>query len=239
MNAFFAVLAQPLGILLQTLYSFIGNYAISLIVLTTLIKILLYPSYKQQMMSTMGMQKIQAQVKDIQTKYQNDRALMNQKLQELYKKENVSPTAGCLPMIVQMIIIMGLFALLRNPILYMNSEDMVFAVHESFLWIEDLAQPDPWILPILAGIATFVSFYLSSQNQQSSMGGAMTVMMKYVFPLMIMWLARSYPAGLALYWFVSQFLQIFFTLRFNQLRKNEGKKPKKKKKPVRAGEGVR
>lgn len=239
MEALFGVLARPLGFLLQWLYALIGNYAISLIVLTIVTKIAMYPVYKQQTMSQIGLQKIQPQMRDIQSKYAGDRALMNQKMQELYAKEGVSPTAGCLPMIVQMVIIMGLFMLLRNPIQYMNSETMVFAIHEKFLWIEDLAQPDPWILPILAGIATFFSFYLSAQSQpqQPGMGNMMTNMMKYVFPVMIVWLARSYPAGLALYWFVSQFLQIFFSIRFNQLKKKmeEEAAEKHKRKPVRAG----
>ena len=239
MNDLFGVLARPLGFLLQGLYALIGNYAVALIVLTTVIKLAMYPVYKQQTMSQIGLQKIQPRMRDIQSKYSNDRALMNEKMQELYREEGVSPTAGCLPMIVQMVIIMGLFMLLRNPIQYMNSETMVFAIHEKFLWIEDLAQPDPWILPILAGIATFFAFALSSagQGDQPGMGKMMSNMMKYVFPVMIVWLARSYPAGLALYWFVSQFLQIFFSLRFNQLKKKmeEESSGKHKRKPVRAG----
>ena len=233
------MLATPLGIFLQALYSVIGNYALSLILMTVIIKLALYPSYKQQMASTSGMRELQPRINDIQTKYANDRALMNQKIQELYKEEGVSPTAGCLPMIVQMIVIMGLFSLLRNPIMFMNSENMVFAIHESFLWIEDLAQPDPWILPLLAGIATFVASFLQQKTSPSPQSNAvMSAMMKYLFPLMIVWLARSYPAGLAMYWFISQFLQIFFTLGFYRSTLNKGKSKKKKKKPVRAGEGV-
>ena len=65
---------------------------------------------------------------------------------------------GCLPMIVQMFIIMGLFALLRTPMSYLDT-NMLFAIHEPFLWIKDLAQPDKWILPISAGAATFFSFF--------------------------------------------------------------------------------
>ena len=104
----------------------------------------------------------------------------------------------------------------------------------------NLAQPDPWILPILAGLATFASFFFTPTPSQGGMNDIMQKMMKYVFPIMIMWLAKSYPAGLALYWFVSQFLQIFFNIRFEMLKKqaNEEKDGKKKRKPVRAGKGV-
>ena len=235
-----SMIARPLAFLLQLLYSLIGNYGISLIVLTAVIKLAMYPSYKAQMMSTMGMQDLQPKVREIQNKYANDRQMMNQKMQELYQQEGVSPTAGCLPMIVQMIVIMGLFTLLRDPVRFMSSEKMVFAIHESFLWIEDLAQPDPWILPILAGLATFASFFFQHSPSQGGPNEIMQKMMKYVFPIMIMWLAKSYPAGLALYWFVSQFLQIFFNLRFDMLKKKqlEEKEGNRKRKPVRAGKGV-
>ena len=240
MNFILSMIAKPLALLLEFLYSFIGNYGFSLIVLTTVIKLAMYPSYKQQTMSSISMQLLQPKIKDIQNRYGNDKEMMNQKMQELYQKEGVNPAAGCLPMIVQMIVIMGLFTLLRNPVLYMNSEKMVFAIHESFFWIEDLAQPDPWILPILAGLATFASFFFTPTSSQGGMNDIMQKMMKYVFPIMIMWLAKSYPAGLALYWFVSQFLQIFFNIRFEKLKKqaNEEKDGKKKRKPVRAGKGV-
>lgn len=239
MNLILSIIAKPLAMFLQLLYSVIGNYGFSLIILTTVVKLAMYPSYRAQTMSSMSMQAIQPKIKEIQNRYGNDKEMMNQKMQELYQKEGVNPAAGCLPMIVQMIVIMGLFTLLRNPVQYMNSETMVFAIHESFFWIKDLAQPDPWILPILAGLATFASFYFTPQPpSQGGMNDIMQKMMKYIFPIMIMWLAKSYPAGLALYWFMSQFLQIFFNISFSILKKKAGKEDEKKRKPVRAGKGV-
>ena len=96
----------------------------------------------------------------------------------------------------------------------------MIASHESFLWMADLSHPDKWILPILAGIATYISFSISQQStpQMSEMGGMMKAT-KYVFPMMIVLLGRSYPAGLSIYWFFGQFLQIFFNLHINKLRK--------------------
>jgi len=221
---FFGICAQPLGWCMTWLYDLIGNYGITLVVLTLIVKALLYPLYKKQIMSTMGMSDMQPKMQAIQRKYANDKELQNQKIQELYKEEGVNPLAGCLPMIVQMIIIMGLFTLLRNPLNYVASERMYFAIHESFFWINDLAQPDPWILPILSGVATFASFYLSQQygvmpGQTANTGAGMMKVMTYGMPIMIVWLAKTYAAGLATYWFISQFVQIFYNLRFNQLRK--------------------
>ena len=185
------------------------------------------------------MSSVQPKMQEIQRKYANDREMMNAKMAELYKEENVNPASGCLPMIVQMIVIFGLFALLRNPIQYLgSSSDMLFAVHSSFLWIADLAQPDKWILPIGAGIATYFSFSMSQSNGAMGasgapgMGGAEGMMksMKYIFPVMIVLMARSYPAGLAIYWFFSQVIQIFFNLRFRKIREEiKGEKKSRKK----------
>jgi YidC/Oxa1 family membrane protein insertase len=99
---------------------------------------------------------------------------------------------------------------------------MIFANHESFLWIPDLAQPDMWILPILAGLATYFAFSMNSSMAQpgasAGQAKAMNAIMKYFFPLSILWLARSYPAGLAIYWAGGQIMQIFFNIRINKIR---------------------
>jgi len=239
------ILAKPMGYLLMWLYQFIGHYGICLIIVTLVVKLAMYPLYAKQIMSTAKMSKFQPKIREIQQKYAKDQALMNEKVQELYKEEGVSMTAGCLPMVVQMFVIMALFALLRNPMTYFGSmgdaasDMMLFAIHEPFLWIKDLAQPDKWVLPIAAGVATYLSFTMSQKNNLNSAGGAamsqmnvMNKMMKYIFPATILIMARSYPAGLAIYWFFSQVIQIFFNIRFNHLRKkmNEESAPKGKKK---------
>ena len=229
------IIAKPLSYLLIWLYDLVGSYGIAILILTVLIKLCLYPLYAKQIKSTMRMTDVQPKIKEIQQKYAKDKEMMNEKMMELYKDEGVSMYGGCLPMIVQMFIIMGLFALLRTPMSYLDTNKL-FAIHEPFLWIKDLAQPDKWILPISAGVATFFSFSMNSS--MSSMGGnaqqtaMMSKVMKYFFPIMILWFARTYPAGLALYWFGSQVIQIFYNLRFNNLKKaqQEAKQAKSKKK---------
>ena len=233
------ILAKPLGFLLTWLYDIIANYGIALIVVTVIVKLCLYPVYAKSIKSTMRMTEMQPKIQEIQQKYAKDKELMNEKLTELYKEEGVSMYGGCLPMIVQMIVIMGLFALLRNPMAYIDSDSMLFAIHEPFLWIQDLAQPDKWILPILAAIATCIATTMSQNTgaaganaQQAKM---MTNIMKYFFPIMILWMARSYPAGLAIYWFGSQLIQIFYNIRFAKMRKQSAeKRAKASKKKARA-----
>lgn len=231
---FFGILATPLGWILTKIYEAVGSYGIALIILTVIVKIILYPFYKKQILSTAGMAEMGPKLQEIQRKYADDKEMMNQKMSELYAEEGANPMAGCLPMIVQMVIIMALFTLLRYPLKYVASEEMYFAVHENFLWINDLAQPDPWIMPILAGIATFASFYLSSQTgtmpgQAPNSSNGMMMVMKYGFPIMIVWLAKTYAAGLATYWFLSQFIQIFYNIRFNQLRRKMKEEAEAKK----------
>ena len=228
------ILATPLSYLLTWMYDFIGNYGITLLVFTAIIKVVMYPLYAKQIKSTIKMSRMQPKIREIQQKYAKDQNMMNQKIAELYKEEGGSMYGGCLPMLIQMIVIMGLFALLRNPMNYISSDKMLFAIHESFLWIPDLAQPDKWVLPIIAGIATFLATYFSQTNQMSGPNAdqmkMMTKMMKYVFPVMILLMARSYPAGLALYWSLNQIIQIFYNIRFAKMKKKMSGESKKKRK---------
>ena len=199
-------IAVPLGYLLTFIYKLVGNYGISLIILTVLVKLLLYPLYFKQIKSTASMSSLQPKMKAIQEKYKNDKEKMNEEMAKLYKEENFNPMGGCLPMLIQLPIIMGLFTLLRNPMRYIADENMIFAVHQSFLWIKDLGQPDLWILPIAAAVSTYISFAMTQQltGQNEMMG--------------ILWLARAYPAGLAIYWAGGQFIQIFLNIRMNKFR---------------------
>jgi YidC/Oxa1 family membrane protein insertase len=236
------LLAKPMGYLLMWLYELLGNYGITLILFTIAIKLVTYPLYKKQIVSTVQMSKLQPKMKELQQKYGKDQQMYNQKVSELYQQEGVSMTGGCMPMVVQMVIIMALFALLRNPMYYFGSMEsasadmMLFAIHEPFLWIKDLAQPDKWILPIAAGVTTFISFTMNQANTMATGNQAqmnvMNKMMKYIFPVTILVLARSYPAGLAIYWFIGQIVQIFFNIKFKSLRKKlmEDNAPKGKKK---------
>ena len=235
------LIAKPIGYLLAFIYRLVGNYGISLIILTVIVKLVLYPLYAKQIKSTANMSDMSEKSKEIQKIYANDREKMNEEMQKLYAESGFNPMSGCLPMLIQFPIIMGLFALLRNPMKYMpNDPTLMFANHEEFLWIKDLAQPDLWILPIAAGLATFFAFSMNSAMQMQQPGAnpgqqkAMNAIMKYFFPLSITWLARSYPAGLAIYWAGGQFMQIFFNLRINKIKDQMNAEKEKKKLVERA-----
>ena len=144
MYTILGVIARPLGWLLGLLYDFISYYGITIILFTLIVKLCLYPLYIKQTKSMAKMSAVQPKMQAIQRKYANDRETMNIKMAELYKEEKFNPMGGCLPMLIQMPIIMGLFALLRNPMQYMgNDSSMIFAFHESFVWINDFESAGP------------------------------------------------------------------------------------------------
>ena len=231
------IIAKPIGLLLGFLYSLVDSYGFAIIVFTLIVKICLYPLYVKQIKATSRMSEVQPKLLEIQNKYKDDREKLSEKLAEFYKEENYNPMSGCLPMLIQMPIILGVFALLRNPMLYINNTDMLLAVHESFLWINDLSQPDLWILPIAAGLTTYVSYVQMQAQQmgpQADQTAGMMKVMKYIFPIMIVFMGRSFPAGLTIYWFVGTLIQILFNFRLRSVRKkmsgNSGKAKKKKSK---------
>jgi len=232
MNTIIGVIAEPLGLLLSFLYDFINNYGITITVFTIIVKACLFPLYADQIKHSTRMADVQPKIQALQKKYANDKETLNVKMMELYKEEKFNPMRGCLPMLIQMPIIFGLFSLLRSPIDFIKSNERLMVVHESFLWIPDLSQPDPWILPILAGITTYISF--SQTQQQTAVGdntmAPMMKTMKYFFPVMIVWMGRSFPAGLTIYWFVGTVIQIFQTMGLNRWKKTLTSKSSKEKK---------
>ncbi len=218
MNAIFGFFARIIGWVLSALYGVIDNYGISIIVLTLLIRLAMVPLYAKQMKSSAKMSEAQSKIKDIQTRYANNREKMNEEMQKLYSEEGINPTSGCLPLLIQMPILLGLFQLLRNPLTYMTGPDMVVAVHEAFLWVKDLCQPDSWILPILAGASTYFTFSMMPQQEGAGMGMSN---MKYFYPILIFLIGRSFPAGLALYWAIGNVFTIGQNFFFNRKKKKE------------------
>ena len=214
-TGFFATI---IGYPMQWIYSVVNSYGISIILLTIIIRLCLLPLYSKQIKNSAKMAEMQPKIKEIQQRYANNRTKMNEEMQKIYQEAGTSPTSGCLPLIIQLPIIYGLFALLRSPLTYMKLTEMIAAVHESFLWINDLSQPDVWILPILAGITTYFTTAVS-MGASGAEGNGMMTGMKYFMPLMIFLMGRSLPAGLALYWTIGNLFMIAQSFIFNKKKK--------------------
>lgn len=221
MNFIIGLFAKPIGSLLAWIYGMVDNYGLSIIILTVLVRLILLPLYTKQIRYQSKMTELQPKLKELQTKYAADKETLSMKTMELYREEGVSPSSGCLPLAIQMPIIMGLFALLRNPLQYMTATEMIAAVHESFLWVNDLCQPDNWILPLIAGISTYFTYSVSATSQTNDATGSMNKVMQYFFPIFIFLLGRSFPAGLALYWAIGNIFMIFQSIYVKKIREKE------------------
>ena len=223
MTALLGFFARIISYPLIIAYQLVKSYGISIIILTLFVRLCILPLYSKQISYSAEMAELQPKLKEIQTKYARDKETMNLKTQELYREAGINPASGCLPLLIQMPIIMGLYQLLRYPLNFINANFMVMAVHESFLWVSDLSQPDPWILPLLAGITTYFT-YQATQSAADTGNGAQAGMMKamqYVFPIMIFAMGRSFPAGLTLYWIIGNLFTIVQTMLLSRRRKNK------------------
>ncbi|MBF1202772.1 MAG: membrane protein insertase YidC [Fusobacterium periodonticum] len=186
---------QFLTFLLNTTDKYVGNFGVSIIIVTILIKIMLLPLTLKQDKSMKEMKKLQPELEKIKEKYANDKQMLNIKTMELYKEHKVNPLGGCLPLLLQLPILFALFGVLRNGIIPKDS---------SFLWLK-LSVPDPfYVLPVLNGA---VSFF-----QQKLMGSAdsnpQMKNMMYVFPIMMIMFSLKMPSGLQLYWLTSSILAV-------------------------------
>lgn len=217
------LLAQPLGILLKIIYEIVGNYGLSIIVFTVIVKLCMIPLTLKQKKSMNDLQGIQPQIKAIQEKYKNDQEKISSKTLELFKNKKVNPYAGCLHLLIQLPIIIGLFTVLRSPEIYVfPSEEVYRSISTNFLWLKNLVDPDPWILPLLAGFTT----YVSSVSAASDNNGQSQKILNYLMPVMMFWWGRGFSAGLTLYWVVSNGFQIIQQLVLSRFDINNIKKAK-------------
>ena len=201
-GSIFAPIEYILTVALAALYSLteqfgVPSYGLAIILLTVFVKILVYPLTKKQLKSMKAMQRIQPQMKKLQEKYKNNPQVMQQKLMELYQKEGANPMSGCLPMLIQMPILMGMYYTLYNF-------DYGGAA-PSFAWMPSLSEPDPtYALPILSAATTLMQQWMMSTGEITPQMRMMMVIM----PIFIGWISLQFPAGLVLYWVTMNVVQI-------------------------------
>ena len=111
-------IASLFGIALKAIYGVIGNYGLSIIVFTIIVKLILMPLTVKQTKSTFAMSEINPKIKEIQAKYKNKPEKQNEEISKLYKESGINPLSGCLPILIQMPILMGLFYVFKDPVTY-------------------------------------------------------------------------------------------------------------------------
>ena len=227
---------KPVVDLLQNVvaffYTLTGNfgapsYGMAIILMTVAIKMLLYPLTVKQIKSMQAMQKLQPKIKALQVKYKGNPQLLNQEMMKLYQEEGANPMAGCLPLLAQMPILMGMFYALR---------DFSYQGTPSFLWLPSLSDPDPYYILALLSAAT--TFYQQKQmgSEMGAEGAAQTQMkiMMYVMPLFIGYISLTFASGLVLYWVVMNFMQIAQQGYMAHAAAKEKKQEKEKEKVIDA-----
>ena len=217
------IITLPIFNVLMLLYHLFGSMALSIIVLTLIVRLALFPLTLKQLKSTKATQAIQPLIADVRKKYK-DQKEQYAAMQAIYKEYGVNPVAGCLPLLIQLPILYGLFFALREglnvnglpPLQYLHDlNQAIYPFLPKFLIPPDpfmiwfggainLGKPDPThILPVLAGLATFLQLRMSQPRTRTGTKDAMTqqmAIMQYIMPLITVVFAWQFPAGLALYW---------------------------------------
>ncbi|MBF12684.1 MAG: insertase [Flavobacteriaceae bacterium] len=185
----FWFLAQPLMMMLSMINVFVGNWGVSIILLTVLIKFLLWPVSAKGFSSMAKMRTVGPKLKEIQERYKDDRAKLGTEMMALYKKEGINPAGGCFPLLLQMPVFIAFFFCLRES---------VELRHESFFfWVQDLSAPDPFfILPVIFAALMYLTQQLNPQPP--GMDPTQAQIMKFM-PVMIAAIFVIMPAGLVLY----------------------------------------
>ncbi|MCQ2562358.1 MAG: membrane protein insertase YidC [Alphaproteobacteria bacterium] len=186
--------AQPMLWTINKLNGFVGNYGLAIIIMTLILRLLIWPLTRKSYTSTMAMQKMQPELQRVQKLYANDKARLQMEMMKIYQTHKTSPMSGCLPMLIQIPIFFALYKALLIAVPMRNA---------GFLWVSDLAVMDPYfILPILMGATMwfqqkFQTAKTNTANKNDAMASTQRAMkwMPLIFTIMFAWM----PAGLVLY----------------------------------------
>ncbi|WP_108062817.1 membrane protein insertase YidC [Poseidonibacter lekithochrous] len=202
----FTFIAKPMFLLLQFIQSYVGNWGWTIVILTVLIKLVLYPLSYKGMVSMNKLKELAPKMKEIQTKYKDDKQKQSMHMMELYKKHGANPMGGCLPLVLQIPVFFAIYRVLLNAI-ELKGAEFIF-------WIEDLAEMDPYfVLPILMGASMYLQQRITPNTMQDEMQKKIFQMLPVVFTFFFLW----FPAGLTLYWFINNVFTISQQFYINKL----------------------
>ena len=206
---------KPIFSLLNFLFGLVGNFGVAIILLTLIVRGLMFPVAQKQFASMAAMKAIQPKMKAIQDRYKDDKPKQQQEVMALYKQEGVNPLAGCLPIFLQIPVF---FALYKVLILSVEMRHQPFA-----LWIKDLSAPDPAHILNLFGMLPFnppaflaigvlalllgISMYFQFKLNPAQMDPAQQQIFAFM-PWIMMFIMAPFAAGLLIYWITSNFLTI-------------------------------
>jgi YidC/Oxa1 family membrane protein insertase len=219
---FHSIIYQPIYNALIFLYNIVPGHdlGVAIILLTIIIRLILYPLAKKQIESQKKMQDLQPEIKRVQDKYKNDKEKQGKELMNLYKEKKVNPASGCLPLVIQIIFIIALYRALVAGINFSECKDLYTfvtcpaTIKTSFLGTLDLAKPSI-VLAVLTAAAQFVQTKMmmgtmktAPSSGKGDFAQAMNKQMLYLGPLLTLFIGAKFPAGLPLYWLVMTLFMI-------------------------------
>ncbi|MEO3677937.1 membrane protein insertase YidC [Rheinheimera sp. FR7-31] len=190
-------ISQPLFWLLTLIQSVVVNWGVAIIIITLIVKGIMYPLTKVQYESMAKMRNLKPKIDELQARYKDDRQKMGPAMMELYRKEKVNPMGGCLPMLIQMPIFLALYWVFVESVELRHAPFM--------LWITDLSAQDPYyVLPVLFGASMYLMQKLTPMQVTDPMQQKIMMWMPVAFSVFFLW----FPSGLVLYWFVSNLISL-------------------------------
>lgn len=202
----FTFIAKPMFILLQYIHNMVGNWGWTIVILTILVKLVLYPLSYKGMVSMNKLKELAPKMKEIQAKYKDDKQKQSMHMMELYKKHGANPMGGCLPLLLQIPVFFAIYRVLLNAI-ELKGAEFIF-------WIHDLAEMDPYfVLPVLMGASMYLQQRITPNTMQDEMQKKIFQMLPIIFTFFFLW----FPAGLTLYWFVNNVFTIAQQYYINQM----------------------
>ncbi|XPV69415.1 MAG: membrane protein insertase YidC [Halarcobacter sp.] len=202
----FTFIAKPMFNFLQFIQSYVGNWGWTIVILTILIKLILYPLSYKGMVSMQKLKDLAPKMKEIQAKYKDDKQKQSMHMMELYKKHGANPMGGCLPLVLQIPVFFAIYRVLLNSIELKGAEWI--------LWVHDLAEMDPYyVLPVLMGASMFLQQRITPNTMQDETQKKIFQMLPVIFTFFFLW----FPAGLTLYWFVNNVFTIAQQYTINKM----------------------
>ena len=193
----FTFAAAPLFQLLMFLHGLVGNWGWAIVLLTLIIRLVLFPLTFKGMISMQKLKEVSPKVKELQAKHKGDPQRMNAAVMALYKKEGANPLGGCLPLLMQIPVFFAIYRVLLNAVELKGAEWI--------LWINDLAHMDPYfVLPILMG----ASMYYQQRITPSNFTDPMQEKIFRFLPIIFTFFFVTFPAGLVLYWLMNNIFSI-------------------------------
>lgn len=216
---------KPIFNLLVFIYNYVPNHdlGVSIILLTIIIKIILFPISKKALKSQKALQDLQPKINEIKKTYASEKEKMGIAMMNLYKENKINPLSSCLPLLIQLPFLFAVFKVFRDGLSdqtflllypFINQPE---AVNTFFLGFVDLSKTGNYYLAVLAGLAQFYQAKMisinkpgikTSESKDEDMAAVMNKQMLYLMPIMTVWFSMMFSGGLALYWLVTTLITI-------------------------------